>query len=485
MIAVDASKVLSADDAALFVQCMERWSSRRASNAERSVYFDGEAALKDFGISLPPQMRSIEAALGWHGKAIRAVTDRSRFEGLVSASGSADPFDLEQVLVENQFRSEYPQAKVSSAVHGCAFLTVSMDAGRPMIHAVSADTGAGVWDTKRRELSAFVEIVEFDDSKRPSLMVLYTREKAVTIQAVGGKVSVVGVAHHNLGRVTAFALPYNPELRRPLGHSRITRASMYFADAGLRTIMRAEVSSEFYSAPEYFLFGADVSGFAGDDKWSAIMGRIKAWDYDPDSGEPEPKLHRFTGASPQPHADQLRMWQQLFADDQDLDVKQADGANPSSADAIFAAKESLITVTEDANAVWDLQAVKALQTGVMLRDRMSEMTPELRGLSLRSTDPRIVSPTARAAAYTQISSQDPVFATSRVGRAYAGLTQAQILELEAVEKKKAASDRLSQLAEAAKSLRGSDGISAAGGGVPAGDGGSVVAGAGAVEGLPQ
>lgn len=485
MIGLDVSKVLSSEDAGLFVQCVDLWGSRRAANAERSVYFDGEAALKDFGISLPPQMRSISAALGWHGKGVRAVTDRSRFEGVVSADGSADPFELEQVLVENQFRSEYPQAKVSSAVHGCAFLTVSLDAGRPMVHAVSADSGAGLWDTKRRELKAFLEIVEFDDLKRPSLMVLYTREKAVTVRVDAGRVVVDSVVRNPLGRVTAFALPYNPELRRPLGHSRITRASMYFADAAMRTIVRAEVSAEFYSAPEYWLFGADVSGFAGGDKWSAIMGRIKAWDVDEVGGESAPTLHRFNGASPQPHTDQLRMWQQLFAEDQDLDVRQADGANPSSADAIFAAKESLITVTEDANARWDSGAVQALQAAVMLRDGLTELTPELRGLSIRSTDPRIVSPSARADAYTKISAVDATFATSRVGRAYAGLTQSQILELEAAEKKAAASDRLTLLAEAARNLRGANGDSGSGGGVSAGDGGSVVVGAGAVEGLSQ
>lgn len=215
------------------------------------------------------------------------------------------------------------------------------------------------------------------------------------------------------------------------------------------------------------------------------MGRIKAWDVDEVGGESAPTLHRFNGASPQPHTDQLRMWQQLFAEDQDLDVRQADCANPSSADAIFAAKESLITVTEDANARWDSGAVQALQTAVMLRDGLTELTPELRGLSIRSTDPRIVSPSARADAYTKISAVDSVFATSRVGRAYAGLTQSQILELEAAEKKAAASDRLTLLAEAARNLRGANGDSGSGGGVSAGDGGSVVVGAGAVEGLSQ
>lgn len=481
MIPMNVADVLSVEDAGLFVRLVDKWNDRRQSNAERSVYFDGEAALKDFGISLPPQMRGIAAALGWHGKGIRAVTDRSRFEGVISPDGSDDPFELEQVLDDNHFRSEYPQAKVSSAVHGTAFYTVSLDAGRPLMHAVSADTGAGVWDTKRRELAGFLEIIEFDDMKRASLMVMYTPQKAVTIAVDAGKPVVVDMVRNPLGRVTAVPMPYNPDLRRPLGHSRISRASMYYSDAALRTIVRAEVSAEFYSAPEYFLFGADVSGFAGNDQWSAIMGRIKAWDYDQLAGESAPTLQRFTGASPQPHTDQLRMWQALFAEDQDLEVSYADSANPSSADAIFAAKETLITTTEDANARWDSAALKAMQMSVMLRDGLTEMTPELRRLSLRSTDPRIVSPSARANAYVQIASVDPVFATSRVGRAYAGLTQAQIMELESAQQRQESSSRLTLLADAARGLR--DGNIGAGGGVSSGESGSDVAGTVAVAGL--
>src|SRR5690606_16689358 len=104
-----------------------------------------------------------------------------------------------------------------------------------------------------------------------------------------------------LGRVPVAPLVHQFEMRRPLGHSRITRASMYTVDAAMRSIVRAEVSSEFYSAPEYWLFGADVSQFEGGDRWSAVMGRIKALEFNPDDGEPAPILHRFNGASPQPH----------------------------------------------------------------------------------------------------------------------------------------------------------------------------------------
>lgn len=467
---LDASvgSVLSQDDADLFVRLVNLWNARRNTNLTRSVYYDGEAALQDFGISLPPQMRSVAAALGWVGKGVRAVTDRSRFEGVVSADGSVDPFDLDRVITDNQFRSEYAQAKVSSAVHGCAFLTVTLDEdGQSLIHPVGAEAGAGIWDTRRRTLSAFLEVAAVDENSLPTTLVMYTPEKAVTIQRVENRPVVSSVVRNPLGVVTAVPLPYAPELRRPLGHSRISRAAMYYSDAALRAIVRAEVSSEFYSAPEYWLFGADVKAFVGTDKWTAVMGRVKAMDTETNEKADVPTLHRFTGASPQPHTDQLRMWANLFADDQDLEVKFADSSNPSSADAIFAAKESLITTTKDANEVWDGYAARALRMAVMLRDGSTEMTDELRRMTIRSTDPAIVSPSARADAFSKLASSIDGFGASEVGMEYAGLAREQIVRFQAERQRAGASSRIEQLVEVARSLRSGD--NAASVGVPAGD----------------
>lgn len=447
------------------------WQQKRTRNTVRSVYFDGKAALKDFGISIPPSMRTIEAALGWSAKGVHALTDRSKFEGFVDLSGSDDPFDLEQVMWDNRFRVEFPAAEVSSAVHGCSFITVGqgdVGAGEPDVLMLtrSAESSAAIWDRRRRTLAGFLSIVELDESQNPSVIVMYTPEKVVTLTKQTNRWAV-DVRRNPLRRVTVAPLVHKFELGRPLGHSRITRASMYFSDAALRTIVRGEVSSEFYSAVEYWLFGADVSSFVGNDRWTAVMGRIKAMDTESSEKDDIPTLHRFTGASPEPHIAQMRMWANLFADDQDLDVKFADSANPSSADAIFAAKETLITTTRDANELWGHGAVEAAQMAVMLRDGVDVVPPELRALRAQFTDPAIVSPTARADAYTKLASVDPQFATSRVGRQYAGLSLEQITQLEAEQRRAGASSRIAELVQVARGLR--DGDVGAGGGIPAGE----------------
>ena len=449
MIGSGAELALDHADARLLGELVQVWESHRNRNLIRSTYYDGKAALKDFGISLPPQMRSIEAALGWIAKGVHAVTDRSKFEGFVSTDGSDDPFDLSGILWDNRFLVEFPAAAVSSAVHGCSFLTVSqgdVQSGEPAVLVLprAADTSAAIWDRRKRALRGFLSVIDTDDAGQISQMIMHTPEKVVTLTRGHAK-WVADVRRNPLGVVSVSPLVHKYELGRPLGHSRITRAAMGYSDSALRTIVRSEVSSEFYSAPEYYLFGADVSSFVGNDKWTALMGRIKAMDVE--GGDDKPDLHRFTGASPQPHTDQLRMWANLFADDQDLDVKFADSSNPSSADAIFAAKETLITTTRDANAMWGYGATQAMHLAVRLRDGLSAVPEEMRSLTAQFTDPAIVSPSARADAFSKLSTSIEGFGASEVGMEYAGLTREQIIRFQADRRRASVGQLVSGLGE--------------------------------------
>ncbi|MBF4613757.1 phage portal protein [Curtobacterium sp. VKM Ac-1376] len=470
MIDSGAQMALNASDASLLAELIHVWDQKRPTNLTRSVYYDGEAALKDFGISLPPQMRGVNASLGWIAKGVHAVTDRSKFQGFVLPGADENPFGVEEIAYDNRFLMEFPQAKVSSAVHGCSFLTVTsgdVQSGEPEVLLLprAADDSAAVWDLRRRRIRGFLSIVSVDDTNRPAVLIMHTPEKVVTLSRNSRGWSA-DIRRNPLGVVSVSPLVFSPELKRPFGHSRITRSAMYYADAALRTIVRAEVSAEFYSAPEYYLFGADVQKFVGDDKWSAVMGRMKALDFE--DGEDKPDLHRFTGASPQPHTDQLRMWQAQFADDQDLEVKFADASNPSSADAIFAAKESLITKTRDANTVWAQGAVDAMNLAVMLRDGLTSVPAELRRLSAQFTDPAVVSPSAQADAFVKRAAVIDGLGTSEVGLEMAGFTREQITRFQADQRRQQAGSRLTGLVAAAQQIRNgaASGDSAAGGLVP-------------------
>ncbi|MGW9021274.1 hypothetical protein ACWGOE_07320 [Leucobacter chromiiresistens] len=420
-------------DTNLLRELIKVYNDRRPMNVRRSVYADGEAPLRDFGISIPPEMANIRAALGWVGNGLRAVTDRSEFEDFVMMDGSSgDPFELASLLDTNHFHQEFQASKVSSAMHGCSFTTIShgdVQSGEPEVQIIAraAEDSAALWDRRRRGLRGFLSVVETKDG-RPIAMVMYTPETVYDISRKAGRWQALAIPNP-LGEVSVAANVYGYELRRPLGHSRITRSAMYYSDAALRTIVRSEVSAELYASVQMYLFGPDVVDMVGNDRWAATMGRINAMDFDRKDEYPE--LHRFNGASPTPHVEHLRMLATMFAEDQALDVKFADTSNPASADAIFAAKESLITTTRQANRTWGYGAQKAARLAIRLRDGFgSEEPAELLKLRTVFTDPAIVSPSARAAAFTQLSGQIDGFATTTVGLQYAGLSQEQIVRLQ-------------------------------------------------------
>lgn len=441
-------------DKDLFGRLFSTWAQKRRRNLLRTVYYEGKNALKDFGIAVPPQMQSAFTPLQWIAKGVHAVTGRSEFEGFVSPTGDADPFEMAGLLAENHFYEEFPQATKSSAIHACAFVTVTdgdVQSGEPdvLYLARAADMSAAVWDRRRRSLAGFLSIIDTNDMGATE-MVFYTPEWVYSLVKVAGAWRASKRANR-LDEVQVARLAFEPELNRPFGHSRITRTSMGLTDAGVRTMLRNEVSAEFYSADKYWLFGADVTKFIGDDKWSALMGRMNAVDVDTAAGD-KVDIQRFSGSSPQPHIEQMRLIQSLFADDQDLDVKYADSSNPSSADAIYAAKEDLIVKVRNANRIWGYGAVKAFQLGVQLRDGKG-MTDELRSLSAQFTDPAIVSPSARADAFSKLATNVDGFGTSEVGMEYAGLSRDQIIRFKAEQQRAGASSRIAELVEAAQGAR--------------------------------
>lgn len=471
-------------DKDLFGRLFSTWMQKRPRNLLRTVYYEGKNALKDFGISVPPQMQDVYTPLQWIAKGVHAVTGRSEFQGFVSPTGSDDPFGMAGLLADNHFHEEFPQATKSSTLHACAFVTVTegdVQSGEPEVLylARAADMSAAVWDRRRRTLAGFLSIVDTDDTG-PTEMVMYTPEWVYSIVKTGRGWTHTRIKNR-LGEVTVARLAYEPELGRPFGHSRITRTAMGLTDAGVRTLLRSEVSAEFYSADKYWLFGADVTKFIGEDKWSALMGRMNAIDVDTVQGD-KIDLQRFQGSSPQPHADQMRLIQSMFADDQDLDVKYADASNPSSADAIYAAKEDLIVKVRNANRTWGYGAVKAFQLGVRLRDG-SDMSDELRSMSAQFTDPAIVSPSARADAFSKLATNIDGFGTSTVGMKYAGLPLEDINQFKAEQQRAGSASRLSLLAEAARGLR--DGLSSSSSGVSPSESGSDTPGTVAASGLPE
>lgn len=329
---------------------LQQIAAKSYRNQLRRTYYDHKARLRDLGISIPPSMQDVGTVLGWPAKAVDSMSRRTVLEGFTTVESDTASMGLDGVWLDNRLESEVPQAHTSALVHSVAFAFVTagdVASGEPaaVITTQSAESASAVWDRRRRRLSAALSIVSVDDRGVPDQMALYVPDLVVVMRRDGSSWELSQVVH-SLG-VPVEPLPYRPALDRPFGSSRISRPVMSLTDSAVRTLLRSEVSAEFYSAPQRYVLGADEEQFVDASgqpipAWQAILGRMFAVSRDEDGAVPS--VGQFPQQSMEPHLAQIRSIAALFAAETSLPVGSLGIVqdNPSSAEALYAAKEELV-----------------------------------------------------------------------------------------------------------------------------------------------
>jgi hypothetical protein len=118
----------------------------------------------------------------------------------------------------------------------------------------------------------------------------------------------------------------------------------------------------------------------------------------------------------QPHSEQLRQWASLFAREtsQPVSSLRIVQHKPSSAEAIYAAKEDLIVEAEHANMVFGRGWVGAMRNAIMLRDNLTEVPDSLSKLQAVWRDPSTPSQASAADAMAKTVAALPWLAESEV-----------------------------------------------------------------------
>lgn len=434
---------------------LNQWAAKRGRNTLRTVYADGKNALRDFGISLPPQMRTMETVLGWPMKAVTTLGSRCRWDGWVLPGEEQDPFDLAGLAVSNNLASVMPQAITSALIHSVAFLTItpgdtSKGESPVLILPRSARMATGLWDARTGCLSDALSITKTDDSGFPTQVVWYAREHVTTYTRSSGGQWQASTQPNPLGRCWVEPLIFKPELERPFGRSRISRAVMSLTDAGLRTLARSESHAEFFASPQRWALGAEQEAFGSDgDRWKAVMSRLLVISKDEDGDLPT--LGQFSQMSMQPHFDHLRTLASLFAGETSVPLSALGIVqdNPSSAEAIFAAKEDLIIEATAAMDVWGDALRRVAITAVQMRDGLTDVPDELAAVRAKWRDASTPSVVSSSAAIAQQVGVLPWLADSEVVLERLGYDDATITRLLA-DKRRASGGSLLDRALAAR-----------------------------------
>lgn len=449
---------LAEDDAALMARLVKQWLAKRARNALRRQYRDMQVNVAFLGASVPPYMRDqLDIVCGWPDKAVTSLASRCMWDGVTSPSGEEDPLGAMSLLHENRFDLLVPELVDATLTYCCSFVVALPGdpvAGDPDVVVTGADAlwATGLWDVRRRGLEAGLLVDSADDNGKPTSMLLLTAEH-VTRLALGDR-GWVAVARmdHSLGRVPMEPLPYRPALGRPFGRSRISREVMSITDRVVRAGFRTEVSSDLYAAPALLLLGADETMFqnAQGEKtplWSWYMGRLKSLPKDEDGEKPD--LQVIPQQSMEPFLAMKRALAAEFASATSLPISALGIVqdNPSSAEAIYAAKEDLVIEAQNTTRSIGYGLNRIVQDAICLRDGIpvTEMDDEVRNLATRWRNPAMPSVVSQSDAVVKQISAIPELAQTDVALEELGYSAEQIVRIRSQIKRAQAGGVLDRL----------------------------------------
>lgn len=301
----------------------------------RYKYYDMKNYTRDFGISTPPELRAFNSSLGWCAKAVDSLADRVVFNEFRN-----DILAMNEIYQMNNPDILFRSAELSAMIAGCAFIYIQPAEKKneaPLMQVIDGANATGIIDTVTGLLKEGYAVLERDQYRvvkteayfLPNETQIYYKDK-----------SYMDIIRHEVAYPLLVPVIYRPGAKRPFGHSRISRACMSLMSSAIRTIKRSEISAEFFSYPQKWVTGLSEDNEIAD-KWRATMATLIAITKDEDGDKPT--FGQFMQQSMTPHVDHLKMFASMFAGETGLTLDDLGfpTANPSSADAIKAAHDSL------------------------------------------------------------------------------------------------------------------------------------------------
>lgn len=437
--------------------------AKKPGNLLRQQLYENKDVARRVGDTIPAHYFNMGLVLGWTGKGVDSLGRRCNLERFVWADGELDDLGARTVWDDNNLRSEINSAKVSSLIHGPAFLVNTTGAdGEPesLIHVRDALSATGDWNPRTRRMDNLLSVQSEADDGSITEFALYLNGRTIIAKKDGGW--SVEKQDHAWG-VPVEPMVYKPRVGRPMGSSRITRPMIGLQRAAVRGLVRLEGHMDVFSYPDFWLLGALAKDVKGDDDANvavmrAALGRIRGIPDLPDS-DPNARgtdldraeIKQFPASAPTPNLAQLNTLAKLFAREASLpDAALAitDFANPTSSDAYDSSQYELIAEAEGAIGDWSPAVKRAHIRALQILNGEEVVPDEWKSIEPKFRDVRYTSKSAQADAGAKIV---PLIAaaTSEVELELLGLDEQQIRRVMADKRRAAGSSVLDRLRAAA------------------------------------
>lgn len=431
---MEQARGLGGEERRVLGDLLDVLARNQARNAERTAYYEGRQRVKNIGIAVPPQLAAgLEVSCCWPQKTVEALQSRSAFDGFV-ASDEGVAERLAAFSRRNDLRARYSRAVIPQLVHGCAFATLARRAdGAASVRFRSAQTASALWDGEADRVSAGLAVIDSrrsngDSAYRPALVHLHMPDALWVLardeEAAGWRAERLP---HAMGRPMMEALVYRATEGRPFGQSRITRPVMSLTDSYMREMLRLEVGAEMFTSPQKVILGAGDEAF-DMDKYVAYVTNLLLIGND-ENGE-HPSITQLAAASMQPHVDVMRNLAAQFAGATCVPLSELGVVhdNPSSAEAIYAAKEALVVEVDSslnaANAE-SLRSIALMALAIEGNVPLAALGDAERDFSVKFKNPAMPSLVSQADAMAKVAGTAPWIAETEVFLEEVGFDEGQ------------------------------------------------------------
>jgi hypothetical protein len=326
----------------------------------RYRYYEMKNQIKNVSPLIPPEFRAYAYSLGWCAKAVDSLADRIVYDRFDN-----DDFNLTQIYSQNNADILFDSVILSAFISSCSFIYIDSDSKYPRLEAIDGGNATGVIDTVTNLLSEGYAVLsrnKYGYAETEAYFLPYRTE-----YYKGGK--IFDVYEHKSPYPLLVPVINRPDARRAFGHSRISRTCMDIVQSAVRTLLRAEVTAEFYSVPQKYTLG--LSQDAGFDKKRARYSDFL--NLPQDENGIVPKVGQFSQVSMSPHMEHIKMLASMFAGETGLTLDDLgfNTANPASYDAIRASHENLRLTARKAQRNFGTGFLNAGYLAACIRDNYS------------------------------------------------------------------------------------------------------------------
>lgn len=306
-----ASKELTEREQLIAWRLAAQLFSRRAEYLLSQQYYDGTQLVPSLGISVPPELESLRAIVGWGGSAVDAVSERLVMQGFILNGKSDVDDELLETFQSNNMDAEAPMVHDDSMICGNGLVLIGVNKNQepvitgesPLNMAVHVHRATGI---VTGGYQTYLDADPVSETYGRMRSALYTPE--VDTHMVAGENGGWEVVDRDEHPETAehgcsvVAFTNRPSTGNRIGTSEIAPAWRNCMNRAARTWVELEVMREFHILRKIMFLGASERAFQdaeGNIKtvWESYADFMPAIEADEEGNVPEVK--EIQGQSPE------------------------------------------------------------------------------------------------------------------------------------------------------------------------------------------